>query len=55
MLATNLVKNIGNDEKVSSKDLTAKVISEARFFEDAIVREQIFKFYSSRLIVEAEK
>jgi len=55
MLATNLLRNITEDQKLKSTDLIQKVTKEGRFFEDAIVREQIFKLYSSRLVVEAEK
>ena len=54
MLATNVLKKIEPNQKLNVADLTAKVINEGRFFEDAIIREQIFKLYSSRLIVEAE-
>lgn len=35
--------------------MTTRITKEARIFEDAIVREQIFKLYSSRLVVEAEQ
>jgi len=55
MLATNLLRNITEDQKLKSTDLIQKVTKEGRFFEDAIVREQIFKLYSSRLVVEAEQ
>ena len=54
MLASNLLKNIDPDARLSPIDLTTKITQEARIFEDAIVREQIFKLYSSRLVVEAE-
>lgn len=40
---------------MSPADLTTRITKEARIFEDAIVREQIFKLYSSRLVVEAEQ
>lgn len=54
MLANNVLKNIAPNATLTPSDLTTKIIEEGRIFEDAIVREQIFKLYSSRLVVEAE-
>lgn len=54
MLATNLMRSIQLDQKLTTEELTNKLVNEGRFFEDAVIREQIFKLYSSRLIVEAE-
>jgi hypothetical protein len=55
MLANNLIKNLSSESTINSSDLTNKLTNEAKFFEDAVVREQIYKLYSNRIIVEAEQ
>lgn len=53
MMANNIIKNLP-DTKIESKDLSERFIKEAGFFEQSVVREQIYHLYSIKLSLQAE-
>ena len=54
MLGGNILKNMDETKSYTTEEIDKLFIKESVFFENAVLRDQIYQLYALRLSVEAE-
>lgn len=53
-MANNMLKNMDENTKITPEQLMESFVKDAKFFEYAVIREQLYRLYSIKLSVQAE-